>query len=107
MAPPRHVTVVGAGLTGLTTAYRLSHLLPPSSHITLLEASARVGGWIKSTRHAVSLQREADGDGDREGKAVEGEVMLESGSRSFRPKGSRGAPKMLKLVRPFPLRTPP
>ncbi|KAL1893790.1 oxygen-dependent protoporphyrinogen oxidase [Sporothrix stenoceras] len=45
---PKNVAVIGGGLTGLTTAYYLSMLLPATSHITLYEGSRRTGGWIDS-----------------------------------------------------------
>lgn len=45
----RKFVVLGGGISGLSTAF---HLLKrfPSCSITLLEASARVGGSIKTTR---------------------------------------------------------
>ncbi|KAK1834837.1 Protoporphyrinogen oxidase, partial [Podospora conica] len=44
-APPRTIAVLGGGLTGLVTAYRLAKLLPKTK-ITLYEASSRLGGWV-------------------------------------------------------------
>jgi oxygen-dependent protoporphyrinogen oxidase len=85
------VTVLGGGLTGLTAAYRLSKA-SPSTNITLIDASKRVGGWVDSSKHAVGFK-------GKNGELVEGEVVLEGGPRTIRPRGSRGAPKMLKLVR--------
>jgi len=47
----RHVVVVGAGITGLTTAFTLvAH--HPGLEVTLLEASPRVGGKILTTPFA-------------------------------------------------------
>lgn len=86
----RHVTILGAGLTGLYTAYRLSE--SPDIRVTVLESADRVGGWVDSRNHPVSFK-------DKNGRIIEGAVTLESGPRSIRPKGSRGAPTMLKLVR--------
>lgn len=43
--PPRSIAVLGGGLTGLVTAYRLARLLP-ASKITLYESSSRLGGWV-------------------------------------------------------------
>lgn len=43
----RRVAIVGAGLSGLSTAVKL-HLADPSIELTLLEASDRVGGVIHS-----------------------------------------------------------
>ena len=86
----RHVTILGAGLTGLYTAYRLSS--SPDIRVTLLETASRVGGWVDSRNHHVKFK-------NAEGELIEGEVTLESGPRSIRPKGSRGAAGMLRLVR--------
>lgn len=46
-----HVVVVGAGITGLTAAYRLVHGEHPP-RVTVLEASTRVGGKILTTPFA-------------------------------------------------------
>ena len=92
MKPPGHITVLGAGLTGLSTAWRLSHLLPSTSRITLLESSDRIGGWVQSSTRQVGFR-------DEQGNDQEGEVILELGPRSIRPTGSKGAAGMLKLVR--------
>lgn len=48
--PPR-VAIVGAGLTGVSTAPRLHELAQPfpSLNITMYESEAGVGGRIKST----------------------------------------------------------
>ena len=48
-AYPR-VAIVGGGITGLATAYRLSRKLPGAS-ITVLEASERAGGLLRTERH--------------------------------------------------------
>jgi protoporphyrinogen/coproporphyrinogen III oxidase len=47
----RHVVVVGAGITGLTTAFTLT-TRDPGLRVTVLEASARVGGKILTTPFA-------------------------------------------------------
>lgn len=94
-APPKSITILGGGLTGLTTAYHLSKLC--ASHpslqqikITLIEKSSRLGGWVDSKPALVDLGIEGGG------KTTE--MLLESGPRSIRPRGTRGAVKMLKLV---------
>ncbi len=46
-----YIAVVGAGITGLTTAYRL-HELMPGAEIVVVEANDRVGGKIRSTAFA-------------------------------------------------------
>jgi protoporphyrinogen/coproporphyrinogen III oxidase len=43
MSDPKHVVVIGAGISGLACAYRLQQL---GAHVTLLEADERVGGVI-------------------------------------------------------------
>ena len=52
--PGQRVVVIGGGITGLTTSYRLcqaahEHHLPLT--VTLLEASGRLGGVIATTQH--------------------------------------------------------
>ncbi|WWD19849.1 protoporphyrinogen oxidase [Kwoniella shandongensis] len=91
--PPRHITILGAGLTGLSTAFHLSRNLPSSSKITLVEGSSRLGGWVDSRAHDVGYK-------DKEsGELIEGKVVLETGPRSIRPRGSRGAASMLRMIR--------
>ena len=46
-----HIVVVGAGITGLTTCYRIHQLLPDAT-ITLIEADNRLGGKIQSSPFA-------------------------------------------------------
>ncbi|MEO8477777.1 MAG: protoporphyrinogen oxidase [Actinomycetota bacterium] len=45
---PRRVVVIGGGVTGLTTAYRLTRA-HPSLDVTVLEANDRPGGKLRST----------------------------------------------------------
>ena len=87
--PYRHITILGEGLTGLYAAYRLSS--SPGIKVTLLDSASRVGGWVDSRNRPVSFT-------DEHGDLIEGEVTLESGPRSIRPRASRGAAVMLKLV---------
>ncbi|WRT70011.1 protoporphyrinogen oxidase [Kwoniella shivajii] len=96
MSPPSRIAVLGGGLSGLTTAYHLSKSLPSSSKITLIEASPRIGGWINSKQHQVGFK-------DDKGEIVEGSVTLESGPRSIRPRGSKGAAGMLRMLRDLDL----
>ena len=42
------VAVVGAGISGLTTAYRLRTLLGPAAEILLIEGSRRLGGALRT-----------------------------------------------------------
>lgn len=86
MPRPRTAAVVGAGLAGLTAAHRLAEA---GVRVTVLDAAPRSGGWVNTRRHKVAFQS----GGDR----LEGEVVLEAGPRSIRPKGP-SAPAMLQLV---------
>lgn len=90
-APPKHITILGGGLSGLSTAYHLSRALPASTKISLVEGTSRVGGWIDSQKHELGFK-------DKEGNVREGVVGIETGPRSIRPRGSRGAASMLKMV---------
>ena len=47
MSPVPHVIVIGAGLTGLTTAWHLQRL---GVDVTVIEADEMVGGVVRSTR---------------------------------------------------------
>lgn len=81
--PPRSLTLLGGGLTSLAFAHRLS-TISPSTKITLLEAGPRLGGWLSTVPLPLP-----DGAG---------EVLIEEGPRSVRPKG-RGAPRLLGMVK--------
>ncbi|OWZ75453.1 protoporphyrinogen oxidase [Cryptococcus neoformans Tu401-1] len=91
-APPKHITILGGGLSGLSTAYHLSRALPASTKISLVEGTSRVGGWIDSQKHELGFK-------DKEGNVREGVVGIETGPRSIRPRGSRGAASMLKMLK--------
>ncbi|KAK1752374.1 hypothetical protein QBC47DRAFT_388267 [Echria macrotheca] len=67
---PPNIAVLGGGLTGLTTAFWLSRFLPKDAHITLYEASDRLGGWIDTAKVEVE-----DARGRR------GTVNFDSGAR--------------------------
>lgn len=69
--PPPVVTILGGGISGLSAAYYLSRSAPQVK-IRLLEASDRVGGWIKSNH-------------------VKDNVLFEAGPRTLRPQGVGGA----------------
>ena len=55
---PKHVVVIGAGITGLTAAYRLLKLASASDYsgpaltVTVVESSASVGGKIRTSSFA-------------------------------------------------------
>jgi oxygen-dependent protoporphyrinogen oxidase len=77
--PPQHVAVLGAGITGLSSAFHLARTFPRTK-ITLLEERPRVGGWINSQRI----------------KLLDGRsVLLEAGPRTLRPNSKA----LLELVR--------
>ncbi|KAF8338236.1 uncharacterized protein EI90DRAFT_2909240 [Cantharellus anzutake] len=77
--PTHTITVLGAGITGLSTAFHLARFLPGSSRITLLEQRNTIGGWINSQK---SLLR-ADALTNTVG--IEQNVLLETGPRTLRP----------------------
>ena len=72
---PKSITIIGGGISGLSSAYYAS-ISFPNTKIKLLESSNRVGGWIKSERI------------DLEDK---GSALTEAGPRTLRPKGVGGA----------------
>ena len=56
----RRVVVIGCGISGLAAAHRLREL-DPSLHLTLIEASARVGGTLRTDqRDGFLLERGPD-----------------------------------------------
>jgi len=79
---PKHIAILGGGITGLTSAFYLSRRFP-SSIVTLLEKEPKFGGWIKSARVEVK---------DAEGRTAN--MLLESGPRTLRP----GAKAVMELV---------
>ncbi|RYO83579.1 hypothetical protein DL766_010186 [Monosporascus sp. MC13-8B] len=66
----KEIAVLGGGITGLTTAHYLARYAP-DAHVTLYEASDRLGGWID----AASVPA---------GNGREGEVLLQRGPRMLR-----------------------
>ena len=71
-------TVLGAGISGLAAAYHLVDKVKDPSNITVLESSARVGGWLQST-------------------CTDGGGVFDLGPRSLRPVGKAGR-RTLKIV---------
>ncbi|KAL0938773.1 protoporphyrinogen oxidase [Colletotrichum truncatum] len=72
---PKQVAVIGAGITGLTTAHYLAKWLPETSHITIYDAANRVGGWIDTQ----TVNVDVDGQKSR--------VRFERGPRTLRGMG--------------------
>lgn len=74
------VVILGGGISGLSLAYFLRHVLPKTvadqTRIRVLEASNVSGGWVRTAKH----------DG----------FLFEEGPRGFRP--SRNGAEMLQLV---------
>ncbi|KAM8794273.1 protoporphyrinogen oxidase [Eudromia elegans] len=67
---PRTVAVVGGGISGLAACYHLTRG-PRAPKVVLLEGSARLGGWLQSTR-------------------TEDGAVFEHGPRGIRPAGPAG-----------------
>ncbi|KAI0641321.1 Protoporphyrinogen oxidase [Trametes meyenii] len=88
MGSPHSITIIGGGLSGLSTAFHLSRRFPPhtGARIALVEKSQRLGGWVKSER-----VRAKDGYGH------EADVLLESGPRTLRP-ASKAILELINLL---------
>ncbi|EST08978.1 Amine oxidase [Kalmanozyma brasiliensis GHG001] len=85
LSDKKRIAVLGGGISGLTSAYRLSQQLPNDRYdIVLFEKQNRLGGWIDSERISLS--------------STETEALIEKGPRSIRPAGYSGL-MMLELVR--------
>ena len=82
MAVPAHIAVLGAGVTGLSSAFHLSRRFPKSL-ITLIEKQPTLGGWIRSERVEIQSKNGTE------------TIILEGGPRSLRP----NAKSILELVR--------
>ncbi|KAF9009940.1 hypothetical protein BDQ17DRAFT_1347184 [Cyathus striatus] len=76
---PKHIAVIGGGITGLSSAFHLSRRFP-KTRITLLEGQPKLGGWIRNKR--IDLPKDS------------GSVLLEMGPRTLRP----NAKSLLELV---------
>ncbi|KAK9765718.1 oxygen-dependent protoporphyrinogen oxidase [Basidiobolus ranarum] len=67
----KQITVLGGGISGLSTAWYLAKALPATTRIVLLERSKHLGGWLNSKR-------------------THNDTLFETGPRSLRPKGYAG-----------------
>ncbi|KAK7743688.1 oxygen-dependent protoporphyrinogen oxidase [Diatrype stigma] len=77
---PKRIAVLGGGITGLTTAHYLARYAGPDVHVTLYEASDRLGGWIDSAPVPAAAPS-ADGGSVEDGA---GDVLLQQGPRMLR-----------------------
>lgn len=75
--PPRHIGVVGGGISGLSSAFHLARRFP-STQITIFEKQSRLGSWLKSEKIEIGHQN----------------VVVEAGPRTLRP----NSPALLELV---------
>uniref|UniRef100_A0A8C6Z0A7 Protoporphyrinogen oxidase n=1 Tax=Nothoprocta perdicaria TaxID=30464 RepID=A0A8C6Z0A7_NOTPE len=75
---PRTVAVVGGGISGLAACYHLARG-PGAPKVVLLEGSARLGGWLQSTR-------------------TEDGAVFEHGPRGVRPAGAAGRDTLRMLA---------
>jgi oxygen-dependent protoporphyrinogen oxidase len=59
--PAKRVVIVGGGISGLAAAYRLAEVAHEKAHVTLLEASERLGGIVETQhRDGFLLERGPD-----------------------------------------------
>ena len=67
------VAILGGGITGLASAFYISEAFK-DVHVTLYEASSRLGGWLRSSSVDVG----------------NGKVVFEQGPRTLRPNVPNG-----------------
>ncbi|KAJ3405621.1 oxygen-dependent protoporphyrinogen oxidase [Chytriomyces hyalinus] len=72
----KHLVVLGGGVSGLSAAW-FAAKSGLSSHITLLESSPHVGGWVQSQRNTDTHSHAS--------------ALFEAGPRTLRPNGPQGA----------------
>ncbi|KAJ2539794.1 oxygen-dependent protoporphyrinogen oxidase [Coemansia sp. RSA 1853] len=83
------ITVLGGGISGLSTAWYLAQKVPSSVSIKVVEASSRVGGWIRTDRRSTPI----------------GEIVAEAGPRTLRTGKSPDALSVLELLDDLDLRS--
>ncbi|KAJ1994416.1 oxygen-dependent protoporphyrinogen oxidase [Coemansia spiralis] len=83
------ISVLGGGITGLSTAWYLAQRLPPTVRVQLIEGSSRLGGWVRSE------VRQAGGVS----------FIAEKGPRTLRTGNSREALAVLELLDDLDLRS--
>ncbi|KAJ2397861.1 oxygen-dependent protoporphyrinogen oxidase, partial [Coemansia sp. RSA 2559] len=84
------ISVLGGGISGLSTAWYLSQRLPPNVKVQLIEGSSRLGGWVRSE------VRQTGGGAS---------FLAEKGPRTLRAGDSREALAVLELVDDLDLRS--
>ncbi|KAK0551259.1 hypothetical protein OC845_002269 [Tilletia horrida] len=88
------IAVLGAGISGLTSALTLARNLPKDKYkIVLVEKADRIGGWVQS--EVVPIR---DSQAEVKSDSKERVAVLEGGPRSIRPRGHTGM-VMLNLIR--------
>jgi protoporphyrinogen/coproporphyrinogen III oxidase len=98
-----HIVVIGGGIAGLTTAYRLLHNQTVPTSVTLIEASERLGGKIRTGQvagAAIDLGPEAFVARVPEVKALCHDLGLEE--QLVAPATSRAYLWTRRRLRPFP-----
>ncbi|GAA5874189.1 hypothetical protein JCM3774_006759 [Rhodotorula dairenensis] len=90
-APDRTLAIVGAGLSGLSTAHYYLRALSPAlrskTRIVVLDKADRVGGWCRAVR-LQNGRRLRQGEQPNAGGG--GLLVFETGPRSIRPVGLLG-----------------
>jgi oxygen-dependent protoporphyrinogen oxidase len=90
------VAILGGGISGLSAAYYLARMAPPTTKITLIEGKKRLGGWIESRRvtpgHYDNIHQLPKNN------SKENTILFEAGPRTLRPEGSNGA-ILLEMVK--------
>ncbi|KAJ3379132.1 oxygen-dependent protoporphyrinogen oxidase, partial [Entophlyctis sp. JEL0112] len=74
-------TVLGAGVSGLSAAWYLARSSPNAPSIVVLDAAARVGGWVRSL------------------PVPDHAALFETGPRTLRPAGVQGTATLEMVVR--------
>ncbi|KAI0073769.1 Protoporphyrinogen oxidase [Panus rudis PR-1116 ss-1] len=69
------VTILGGGLSGLSSAFHLTRRFP-SVPLLLIERSSRLGGWVRSERVMV-----------QDSRGTQARILIEAGPRTLRPNG--------------------
>lgn len=100
------VAVVGAGISGLTAAYRLRKLLGPAAEIVLIEGSRRLGGALRTVELAgVALDVGAEAFLVRRPEAVELVQELGLSGQLVHPTPAPPSVRAAGRTRPLPTRT--